>query len=228
MNYNCTTCGVLLTIDNWSPSRMQKNAHICRHCANKYANDRYYSTPPNRKSKTLFSIVVDRTNILQYAQCTNLTDHVGIMNTIRYTEFKPIIPTNNKLSSTYFGVVITEQVLSMVFNDVERMPYGNHGYDFICSGGKKIDSKSAVIGKCKRGYTRWRFNIKKNTIADYFAILAFDNREDLNPLYMWVIPGEKLNDKNSASISIGTIDKWDEYKWPIGKVITCCNAIRTQ
>ena len=88
--------------------------------------------------------------------------------------------SKNKACAAYLGIFVAEGVLHNVFVNVERMPYGHKGYDFICSKGMKIDVKSGCI--TNRG--AWAFTINKNTIADYFLCLAFDNRDDLNPMHM--------------------------------------------
>ena len=103
------------------------------------------------------------------------------------------------------------------------MPIGNSGYDFICGNGYKIDVKSATFST---KYHRAYFNIHKNTIADYFLCIAFDNRTDLNPLYIWLIPGDDINHLTSTGVSMSTINKWNNYELDINKVVTCCNKMK--
>lgn len=129
----------------------------------------------------------------------------------------------NKDCSSYLGVHIAERVLSHVFKNVKRMPTNNPGYDVICNMDKRIDIKSACL---TNEYPRWLFTIKRNTIADFFLCLAFDNREDLTPLHVWLIPGSKLNHLIGTSISPPTIHKWDKYKLDITKISKCCDTIR--
>ena len=134
--------------------------------------------------------------------------------------------TENKECAQYLGVHIAERVLSHVFKDVRVMPNCNQGYDFICNKGMKIDVKSS----CQTGGIRWEcgwsFNIRHNTIADHFLCLAFDNREDLNPMHAWLLPGGKFNHLMRTSISPSTIHKWDAYMLDISRVSECCNIIR--
>ena len=126
--------------------------------------------------------------------------------------------------SMFLGVHVAEQVLSHVFKDVEKMPMHNPGFDLICNHNKLIDVKSA----CKRkDRNEWQFNIRHNPIADYFLMLAFDNREDLNPMYVWLVPSEKVNHLMTTSISQSTIHKWDAYRLDISKISQCCDAMRT-
>ena len=131
--------------------------------------------------------------------------------------------SKNKECSAFLGVHIAEGVLSQAFKDIQRMPYGYPGYDLICNQKKMIDVKSS----CKRKtWGGWEFNIKYNTIADYFLCLAFDNREDLNPLHAWLLPGSKFNHFKSIGISPSTIHKWDTYRLDISKISQCCDAMR--
>lgn len=134
--------------------------------------------------------------------------------------------SENKHCSAFLGIHIAEQVLSKVFKDVKKMPYGYRGYDFICIKDKKIDVKSACTKAHDRWSDNWHFNISRNQIADYFLCLAFDNREHLNPLYIWLIPGCIINHRISATISKSTLSKWDEFKLDIGKVVQCCDSMK--
>jgi hypothetical protein len=54
---------------------------------------------------------------------------------------KPL--NENRDCSQYLGIHIAERVLSNIFENVKRLPLHNHGYDFICNKGYKIDVKSA-------------------------------------------------------------------------------------
>jgi hypothetical protein len=134
--------------------------------------------------------------------------------------------TKSPTCPIYFGVYVAERLLSKMFNRVEQMPMGNRGYDFICGKGKRIDSKCSTE-KHEHGHCiRWRFYIEKNTTADYFACIAFDNRIDITPLYFWLIPGHKINHLRCFAISISNIDKWDIYRQPIDRMLKCCTSMR--
>ena len=78
------------------------------------------------------------------------------------------------------------------------MGIGNCGYDFICGDGYKIDVKSAATGD-KSGH--WIFYTSKNKIPDYFIFIAFDNRDDLNPTHLWIVPGNIVNQLGTIIIS---------------------------
>lgn len=131
--------------------------------------------------------------------------------------------SENRKCSAYLGIHIAERVLAKTFKDVEVMPPNNKGYDFICNKGKKIDVKSACFGQ--RGIS-WTFSIKRNTVADYFLCIAFDNRDDLNPLYVWLIPGDKVNHVISTTISESTINKWSEHVIDIDSVLKYCDIFK--
>lgn len=147
--------------------------------------------------------------------------------------------SKNKSCSLYLGVHIAERILSKVFENVQRMPNKNQGYDFICKNGFKIDVKSSCL--CKKGNS-WNFNINNNKIADYFLLLAFDTRESLNPKYIWLIKGIEcintrkrgisLNNKkmltitnSSDSLSFINYKKYEQTD-KLKKLIDCCNSIK--
>jgi len=138
---------------------------------------------------------------------------------------------NNKCAS-FLGVYIAEGVLSKIFKNVIRMPNNNPGYDFICSRGFKIDVKSAVMIYPEGRSPIWNFVINHNKIADYFICIAFDNRDNLNPQHIWMIPGKDINDKLSFHISTNPkfTKLWSKYEKTeeLQKAIMCCNKIRQE
>lgn len=144
----------------------------------------------------------------------------------------PINMQENKECSLWLGVVIAEKVLSKVFKNVERMSTNNPGYDFICNKGFKVDVKSA----CLDDENIWEFRIKRNKIADYFLLLAFNNREDLEPEHLWLIKGtDKVKKKiinEIASIVIRnnplSMYEYEDYELTdkLEKVKDCCDKLR--
>ena len=199
----CHVCGEQLTNENWHPSRRDNQHNICKSCYNKRVKQWRQENPDKARA--------------------TVTKQHRKNGALPYDE--------NNTCSAYLGVHVAERVLRHVFKDIEVMPYGNVGYDFICNKGKKIDVKSACFVTSFKGgyeYHRWQFHIRRNTIADYFLCLAFDNREDLNPLHAWMLPCDKVNHLFTATISPGTIHKWDDYKLDINKVVSCCNVLRNQ
>jgi len=130
----------------------------------------------------------------------------------------------NKLCASYLGVYIAEAALRDIFDVMERMPNNNPGYDYICGRGYKIDVKSSIL--FTHGNGRWSFAINRNVIADYFLCLAFDSRELLNPMHIWLIPSEQINRKKNFTISLVNIGKWSEYEMPLTKLLIVKEAIK--
>ena len=193
-NKTCRVCGVELNDDNWYPSHQKGGRYICKECECEHARLRYKNNPEKAKEIN--------------TRCNRKRGNIPM--------------SDNKECSSYLGVHINERLLRHYFNDVEVMPYGNPGYDFICNTGKKIDAKSSCLTKDGR----WTFNIKHNKEADFFFCVAYDNRKDLNILHIWLLPGDKFNHFKLVSISPSTIDKWAEYEQDISEVIICCEEIR--
>jgi len=139
---------------------------------------------------------------------------------------------DSKNSPIYLGIYVAENVLSKVFKNVEKMPNNNPGFDFICNKGYKIDVKSSVLlkGGKRDKNLGWSFAINKNKIADYFLLIGFDNREDLNPLKLWLIPGNILNEQKGKHITNieKVLLKWKQYELnnELEKVIICCNKFK--
>jgi len=147
----------------------------------------------------------------------------------------------NKDCGVFLGCHVAERILSHVFKDVDRMPYGNKGFDFICNKGYKIDSKSS----CLRHDIYW-FQIKHNKIADYFLCIGFDNREDLNPQHIWLIKSDeiminytrfkklnherskKLNELNTLTIANSKLLKYSKYELTdkLKETIECCSTLK--
>lgn len=135
----------------------------------------------------------------------------------------------SKESSTYLGVYIAESVLANVFDNVIRMPVGHPGYDFICGKGFKIDAKSSklYIDPSKRRSSRWMFSIGRNTKADYFICLGFNNdRKNVTPLRMWLIPAKEVNMLQTLSIRNNDVVSWKQYEKSTRKVLACCEHMR--
>jgi hypothetical protein len=134
--------------------------------------------------------------------------------------------TEVKECSLYLGD-IAERALSKFFDHIERMPRGNPGFDFRCGKGFKIDVKASCLRSLGQ-YPYWGFNIRRNLTPDYFLLLAFNNREDLDPQHVWLVPGSVVNSLMSLTIrdSPPTLDQWSNYEHPIGKVISCCASMR--
>lgn len=139
----------------------------------------------------------------------------------------------NKKCGMFLGCHVAERVLSHIFKDVKRMPYGNIGYDFVCNKGFKIDVKSACLNK----NNAYSFTIKYNDIADYFLLIGFDNRESLNPQQLWLISGNETLHNNKKmnehlTLSIGnksnSLTKYLKYKLDdkLKEAISCCDKLK--
>jgi len=105
------------------------------------------------------------------------------------------------------------------------MPYGNPGFDFVCEKGYKIDVKSSCLYRRKDGSPVWNFHIGQNQVADYFLCIAFDNRDDLIPMYIWLIPGSAVNHLVGLGISDQTksFTRWQPYLKSIDKIKEICH-----
>ena len=193
-NPTCKVCGVKLIDENWQPSYQKKHDHICKKCECERTRQWRKANPEKAKA------ISTRNNRKRGKQPMN----------------------ENKKCASYLGVYVAERVLSHVFKNVQQMPYGNPGYDFICNKGYMVDVKSS----CLHRDNTWLFHIDHNAIADYFLCLAFDNRQDLNPLHVWLIPGCDINDHISVSISKPTVGKWQQYERSVDQVTTCCNTMK--
>lgn len=134
----------------------------------------------------------------------------------------------NKSCTQYLGIVVGERLCRHLFKDVEVMPMHNPGFDFICNRGKLIDVKTSSTRSRKNKKPYWVFEIKRNTTADYFICVAFDNRTDLNPLHMWMIPGKEINHLRGISIFLSTIHKWDKWKRDIDDAQLCCTEMKEE
>lgn len=148
-----------------------------------------------------------------------------------YSEYQNYYIHNKEKCLTYYknmdcslwlGVKVAENILPEIYENVILMPFNNRGFDALCSKGYKIDVKSSCILKVKNKYL-WEyleFDIDHNETADYFLCICFDNRKDLNVLYMWliksdeIIRGRKLSDFKSlrimnSEIGIGKFRKYE-------------------
>ena len=230
---NCNGCGDGRWIAMYN---CYNNINLCQACSVKGENNGMYKknnpkydkvdiipdlSLPKQYIKRLFGLATDGIGIEIDCRLNSKTKNIMINS--KFYKISNGGAKNNKLCSTYLGVYIAERILSYIYLNVERMSYSNHGYDFICGNGYKIDVKSACERKNRHG---WGFIIKKNTIADYFLCIAFDNRENLNPQHIWLIPGNILNDKISGNISESTLNRWQQYEQPLDKVISCCNIMK--
>ena len=246
MDHYCRVCGDGLDDDNWYPSYQKRCNYICNECNREYYRlyreaNKNKVRDNNGKVCRICKVELDGENWSSSykksrhyicKECSsekrrsyrkNNIEKVKASNTKQRRKNGGLSMSENKECTVYLGVHIGEHVLGSLFENVEMMPYGNKGYDIICNNDKKIDVKISCM---RKNYNGWSFSIKHNTITDYFLCMAFNNRKDLNPLHIWMLPEDKFNHLIQTSISESTLDKWSEYEKPIGEAITYCNAMK--
>jgi len=134
--------------------------------------------------------------------------------------------SENKECAQYLGCYINERMLRHVMPNAVLMDINNPGYDLVCGKGHLVDAKAATLRHHKNKSPRWIFFIKKNTIADYFLLTAYKDRESLEICHMWLIPGSEINDKTGISISLSTIHKWDVWKIDHTDALSCVTEMK--
>ena len=194
----CRVCEVGLNETNQSTSNQNRNIHICKKCD--VERIRLWRQKNPQKCKQLWTEYNRRNG------CLSLSE--------------------NKDCALFLGVHIAERLLSNVFKNVQVMPFGNPKFDFICSRNKLIDVKSACLSGSN--HARWSFHIGCNTVPDYFLCLAFNNRENLIPMHVWMVPGNELNRFTGVSVSPNTVHKWNSYEMDITKVTECCSIMKQE
>lgn len=132
----------------------------------------------------------------------------------------------NKQCSSYLGVHIAENLVAHLFKDVTPTEYGFRGYDLICGKGLRIDVKSACLHK-DRSFRRWSFNIKRNTTADYFLLIAFSDRKTLTPRHHWLIPGNVIGHNKTLTImdTERGLSRFKNYERPLEELIKGFNLL---
>jgi len=199
----CAKCGLSLSEDAFSKHNTNNDhkQYWCRSCVAAYRIS-YMQRPGMRERKN------QRANERSWRMGTR-------------------VPVNESRGSASFLGLLSEKVLSHMFDGVRRMPTNNPGYDFVCARGLKIDVKSSTRhAQINQPNEHWTFSIRYNKVADYFLCLAFDNRESLNPEHVWLIPARKINMQSALCISETVISKWSEYERSLDKVNVCCGAMR--
>jgi hypothetical protein len=108
---------------------------------------------------------------------------------IKVRSYYPGMPDpikENRLDNKFIGVYIGENGIAKIYEGSKRMSYHNPGYDVICPKGYKIDVKATVLSR----YNAFSFGIQQNKIADYFALVGFNNIIELEPLHIWIIKND--------------------------------------
>lgn len=144
----------------------------------------------------------------------------------------------NKNCAVYLGIVIGESLLENFFKDITIAPPGNKGFDFVCDRGYKIDSKISTSRTHKRTIienVHWSFELRNNTLADYFCCITIDQRDDvhnLNIIKTWLIPrdalsmtGIPMHKLTTLTISSSNIPYWMQYELNENMLNECCSAM---
>lgn len=142
----------------------------------------------------------------------------------------------NEECASWFGDFICENYIIKTFEEYTIMPYGNPGFDWICKKGEKIDHKGSCLIYGEYGSPHWIFNIMCNNIADWFILSAWDNRDSLNPLHVWmfhrydIVRGRRFCDFDSFQVTnvpekLEELEKW-EVTDRLDKLKELCNEDR--
>lgn len=144
---------------------------------------------------------------------------------------KRIPMSENEDCSLYFGVVKGEEVVKRyfetVFEYVEKLNPTHRWFDFLCRNPTqefismyghlgieknkeyKIQTKVSSLD-C---YNCLCFSIKYNQNVDFFILIGFDNRDNLNTVNMWLIGKEEMirarELKNGRGYIITTKSLWN-------------------
>lgn len=201
----CHGCNQNLPVDNFHPHIKRGYQTRCKQCMSEMQKE-YMKQPGIRERRT----------------------KQGLEWYHRNGVHRPM--SEAKDCSQYLGIHVAERALSKFFDHIERMPYGNPGYDFICGKGFKIDVKSSCRHKQLGKSDKWIYVINKNQIADYFLCIGFDNRASLNPEHVWLIPSDRINMRIGIGISDNpkVYKKWSIYEKPLDRVLSCCATMRAE
>lgn len=95
--------------------------------------------------------------------------------------------SENDDCTSYLGVYIGENLAELILRDIfggisDRMLYKHPYYEYVVKGGYKVNVKTATLSN-----NRWCFHIGNNSITDYFLLIAFGKRENLDLIYIWLI-----------------------------------------
>ena len=176
---------------------------LCRKC---------YRNLPDQKKKTQ-----------EYSKKYNIT-HPKNTTKWNHKTGKCLPRLENKNCAPYLGY-ISEQIIAKIYLNVQIMPNNHVGYDFICLNNYTIDVKGSCRIKRDKHADRWNFHIHKNKIPDYFACLAFDNRDNLNIEHFWLISGNVINNKIGIGISETNLFQWNQYRQS-NEIINQCNIVK--
>lgn len=233
----CSKCGILKSMDDFGDDKSKKSGKRpdCKKCVKERAG-KYYrkhrkkliDKAKKRREENSEKLAEESRIYYQDHKKDRKKYHKEWYERIGREKAGHLPMYKNKLCPSYLGVVIAERLVRHLFDDVETMSMHNPGFDFVCNRGKKIDVKSSSTRFRNGKFPRWIFEINHNNTADFFICVAFDNRTDLNPLHMWMIPGHILSKQGSARISLSTICKWNKWKMDINDAQICCTELKNR
>lgn len=155
---------------------------------------------------------VDRDSNNRIYQNFGYKDKAEYLREWRHSNGIQLPMEENTYCAHYLGTIVAERqygrvILPEMFGGIEKeMPYGNPSYDFLVKGNIKVDVKSCCLREMK-GWVGWEPHVRHNNATDYFLILAFDDRENLNLVYVWligkneIIRGNKFYMRDSIKIT---------------------------
>lgn len=114
----------------------------------------------------------------------------------------------NPECSHYFGTFVEREYVMSVFEDVKIFEYPkdewgrrvdtHKPYDWICKNGYKVKHAASCIRTDNYHTYRdgtpipyFNFSIKRNEEVDYWMLSAWDNRDSLVPMFVWMIKGKE-------------------------------------
>jgi len=231
----CSQCKQIKKLEEFNKGRTE-----CRVCSQKIWKERYDATKGKFDENLTHKICKGCNQLLPISEfqkkagsrdgynnkckiCTNKDRLEWRHNTGRSKT-----PSRTHAWNVRLGNEIGEKVAARYFVEPIQMPYNNPGYDLICKNGHTIDVKCAIANN-----NRWNFSIKHNKIPDYFILIAFDSKENLQPQHIWLIPGSAIinnklfNSRSSFSVSLSTCSKIAQYEKPVEKLECCCQSMAT-
>ena len=225
MNKTCSKCGTSKPLNEFYKSKSGKYGvrAICKKCFGKQSKKYTQEHPEEYRKHALKYYYKNHEESLK-----RMKNYQENHKDERRQKGGYLSMYENKSCASYLGVVIGERLCRHLFKDVEIMPNGNQGFDIICSKGMKIDVKTSSTRFNEGKYPHWGFDINENKIPDFFICVAFDNRTDLNPLHLWMIPGDEINENASKSISLSTIHKWNQWERDIDDAQLCCAELKSK
>lgn len=230
ISYLCDKCSLEhLAIKNG-------NVRKCCKCGKDRVNRNWHRFKDKEGIWDGISYLCDKCSLDRWAQSKGYEDFADYSRERNWNKGISSPMSENEDCAVYLGIHIAERVLSKVFEDVKRMSINNHGFDFICKKGYKIDVKSATVNR-PTSNGAWSFGINHNDIADYFLLIGFDDRENLEPMHIWLfkkdemIRGKPFHMRKGFSmednpINLEVYNPW-ELTDKLEKMKECCDKLKS-